>query len=99
MTTKFIAVLFKMALHDGPSLEDHAGFAFETPGWPNFHAVAHTNKEGKWVATHWESGLRCLKNRYGRETREEVPDELARWLDYFGPEYVQEVVAPWGIKL
>jgi len=91
--TKFIPVLFKMCGTHG-SLFDHAGFAFELPGWPEFHAVAHTDNDGRWTATHWESGRNCFPSD-GCKTRAEVPDILRARLIMIGRDTVMKTIAPY----
>jgi hypothetical protein len=76
---------------------DVSGFAFETPGWPWFHAcVRYGNRYGDslfedWVIDHYETGLaitlpKCL------ECKEDAPDALRRYLNTLGKKHVRKVL-------
>lgn len=93
MKPRFIPVLFRMAIDPDTSQLEHAGFAFEVPGWPEFHAVAHTLEDGTWTATHWESGKNCMPYYRHCDTKEEVPAVLAKYLTDRGPALVRTAIA------
>lgn len=73
------------------------GFAFETPGWPEFHAcVRYGNRGdshlfGDWIIDHYESGLGI--SGCGRLTcKEDAPEVLARMLNKFGAKRVRKAL-------
>lgn len=73
------------------------GFAFETPGWPEFHACVRRVMFGRcselseWVVDHFESGLR-VRQVIGLRNRDEAPMALKKVLDRIGKKRVREVI-------
>ena len=76
------------------------GFAFETPGWPEFHACVRFDRrdtwcEKNWILDHYESG--CSLPYLGLKSKEEAPAALAKLLESKGREKVAAALAKYGL--
>lgn len=75
------------------------GYAFETPGWPDFHACVRWDRywpwsDDLWIIDHYESG-RCI-NRVAITDKEEAPAAVAKLLSEMGAERVSAAIAPFA---
>lgn len=78
------------------------GFAFETPGWPEFHAcVRYGNRSGDslfddWIIDQFETGLAV--SEAGRlKCKEDAPAALAKVLRKVGKKGVREALRKKGV--
>lgn len=63
------------------------GWAFETPGWPQFHACVRFDRdqpwlEDKWIVDHFETGLYVGEVKL--TCKEAAPKALAKRLNKIG---------------
>jgi hypothetical protein len=75
------------------------GFAFETPGWPEFHACVRRGRrwnwyEEEWIVDHYESGYYVSVGKLAN--KEDAPMALAAKLKEKGREKVHAVLRSWG---
>jgi len=65
------------------------GFAFETPGWPKFHACVRFDRRPEWehkkawIMDHYESGL-GLSGAGKVKRKEDAPNAVAKLLTMKG---------------
>jgi hypothetical protein len=76
------------------------GFAFETPGWPEFHACIRHDRRSPWdafddwILDHYESGLAIAINAR-IERKEDAPAMVAAYLATLGREKVRKALEPY----
>lgn len=90
---KYLIDWSTMIARDSMAVE---GFAFETPGWPEFHACVRYNHCGSvfdmgWVVDHFESGLRVVQVKT-LHRMEDAPAALQKVLDNFGRKRVTKAI-------
>jgi len=80
----FLPIKYRIACGDGP--KEVAGFAFEAPGWPEWHAcVRYSNRWGEeifsdWIIDHYETGL-GLSCVGPLQRKEDAPAAMAKLLN------------------
>jgi hypothetical protein len=77
------------------------GYAFETPGWPEFHACVRYDRRNTWSAKAWildhfESGL-ALSGVGTIKNRDAAPEALAAFLSLKGEFKVRAAIANLGV--
>lgn len=90
---RFVRIKYKLSHKDGtPEVE---GFAFETPGWPEFRACVRWGSRygvddddifNNWIVDHYDTGLAVSLDRLSH--REDAPAALAKRLEEVGREKV-----------
>lgn len=77
------------------------GYAFETPGWPQFHACVRrghrfvTDLFDDWIVDHYETGMAI--SLPGLRNRADAPAALAKRLDEIGVEKVTAALRKYGL--
>ena len=96
----FRAITYRIEFK-GIGIQAVEGYAFETPGWPEFRAcVRWGNRWGdeinpSWIVDHYDTGLRISLGRMTH--RKEAPAALCRRLDEIGREQVHRVLRRYGL--
>lgn len=102
---EFMQITYKIARHDGSVWREVTGFAFETPGWPDFHACVRLGNRMKsnddslfdnWIIDHYETGF-AISLAGSFEEQEAAPPALQRLLNEIGRERVEEVLRTYGV--
>lgn len=100
MAKKFIKLRYLISQNNlGPRPpKTVTGYAFETPGWAQFHACVRFDKrdtwfEKGWIVDHYESGFTVSQIEI--KTRSQAPQALARFLNGKGLEKVSAVIGPY----
>ena len=87
----FKPIAYMIDLRDGPRQVN--GYAFETPGWPEWHAcVRYGNRYGDdcfhdWIVDHYETGL-ALSGAGVLKRPEDAPKAMAKLLEEKGRDAV-----------
>lgn len=74
------------------------GYAFETPGWPWFHACVRFDRRDtwsrkRWIIDHFESGLALYACEL--KSRKDAPQAVAKLLHEMGAEKVAKSLEPY----
>lgn len=103
---KFVPIMYRINALSTGNLFDVVGFAFQTPGWPEFHACvrrgnrrdASIQDDDGWIVDHYETGL-AISPAGEFSCKEDAPAALAAHLDSVGRERVTEVLHGHGIAI
>lgn len=106
VSNEFKPIVYRIAIGTGVvtgTLDlEVAGFAFETPGWPEFHACVRFGNRWNdglfddWIIDHYETGLAISPAGYFKN-KEEAPAALAALLDKVGRERVNQELRRHGV--
>jgi hypothetical protein len=86
----------------GSASREVSGFAFEIPGWPEFHCCVRWGNRmheeslfNDWLIDHYESGLAVMEA--GRlERKEDAPETMRKLLDSKGKDRIHKVLRAYG---
>jgi hypothetical protein len=95
-TDVFVPITYRIALKDECKMVH--GWAFETPGWPEWHACVRWGNRyadelfNDWVIDHYETGL-AISAAGHLDSREEAPAKMAALLELKGRDVVHQRLA------
>lgn len=87
----FVPLKYRIATGTGP--QEVEGYAFETPGWPEWHACVRQGSRygdsifSDWIVDHYETGL-GLSVLGTLKRKEDAPAAMAQFLNGKGRETV-----------